>query len=123
MGFFLTGGGWWFNVGNEWVGYYPVSVFGNGRLATGAASAGFGGEVGGAGLAFPAMGSGKKPAAGYGQAAYQHDVIISRASGAESAVLIPEPTSANCYGIDVTNNSGTSWGTYLFFGGPGGLNC
>ncbi|WP_328965674.1 neprosin family prolyl endopeptidase [Streptomyces virginiae] len=123
MGFFLTEGNWWFNVGNDWVGYYPVSVFGNGRLATGAASAGFGGEVHGAGSAFPTMGSGKKPAAGYGQAAYQHDVIISRASGAESAVLVPEPTSANCYGIDVTNNSGTSWGTYLFFGGPGGLNC
>lgn len=123
MGFFLSGGAWWFSVSNDWVGYYPVGLFGGGPLSTGAASAGFGGEVGGAGSAFPGMGSGKLPGAGYGQAAFQYDVIVSRPTGAESAQLAPEPTSVNCYGIDVTNLSGTSWGTYLYFGGPGGLNC
>ncbi|MFE6062714.1 neprosin family prolyl endopeptidase [Streptomyces sp. NPDC056431] len=122
MGFFLTGGAWWFSIGGDWIGYYPATLFGSGTLATKAASAGFGGEVGGIG-SFPAMGSGKKPPAGYGLAAYQHDVIVARPTGAESANLAPEPTSANCYGVDVTNHSGSAWGSYLFFGGPGGLNC
>ena len=123
MGFFFTGGNWWFNISNQWIGYYPGSLFGGGPLASGAASAGFGGEVGLAGSAAPAMGSGKLPSAGYAQAAFQEDIIIALPSGAEQAMLVPEATSVNCYGIDVTNTSGTSWGTYLYFGGPGGLNC
>ncbi|MEU3653525.1 neprosin family prolyl endopeptidase [Streptomyces sp. NPDC032161] len=123
MGFFLTGGAWWFSIGDDWIGYYPATLFGSGMLANKAASAGFGGEVGGAGTAFPSMGSGEKPPAGYGHAAYQHDIITALPTGAESADLAPEPTSENCYGLEVTNHSGSSWGSYLFFGGPGGLNC
>ncbi|MGW4147087.1 neprosin family prolyl endopeptidase [Streptomyces sp. F-7] len=123
MGFFLTGGAWWFSVGGTWVGYYPTTTFGSGMLGTKAAAAGFGGEVGGVGTSFPSMGSGKRPAAGYGHAAYQHDVIIALPTGAESANLTPEPTSVNCYDLEVTNHSGSSWGSYIFFGGPGGTNC
>lgn len=126
MGFVLTEGRWWFHVSGEWIGSYKASLFEGGALATGAKSAGFGGEVGGAGAAFPAMGSGVRPAAGLGKAAVQRGVFRNvTAQTAEPAVLSPGNfTMSNCYGpLDIRNNTATSWHTYLLFGGPGGLNC
>jgi len=123
MGFFLTGGAWWFNFNGDWIGYYPTSLFGSGRLASSAGSVGFGGETSGIG-AFPAMGSGVFPLAGFGRAAYQRNVFVTPVGGAARAAnLTPGQQFPQCYNIIVVNNSPTTWGTHLYFGGPGGVGC
>ncbi|WP_027156495.1 neprosin family prolyl endopeptidase [Methylobacter luteus] len=123
MGFFLTGNAWWFNYEGKWVGYYRTSLFQGGPLASNAGSIGFGGETSGIG-AFPPMGSGKFPSAGEGNAAYQRNVTVTPVGGAaRPANLTPGQQFPSCYNIDVKNNSSTAWGTYIYFGGPGGINC
>ena len=126
MGFVLSDGKWWFFVGGDWIGWYDAGIFAGGALATGARSAGFGGEVGGAGSAFPPMGSGQRPSAGVGKAAVQRGIFRNvTPQVAEPAVLSPGSfTISNCYGpVDIRNGTLTTWATYMLFGGPGGINC
>ncbi len=123
MGFFLTGNAWWFSFNGQWIGYYPTSLFQGGGLATSAGSAVFGGETSGIG-AFPAMGSGAFPLAGFQKAAYQRNIFVTPVGGAaQPANLTPGQQYPSCYNIYVANNSPTTWGTFMYFGGPGGIGC
>jgi hypothetical protein len=123
MGFFLTGNAWWFSFNGQWIGYYPTSLFQGGGLATSAGSAGFGGETSGIG-AFPAMGSGAFPLAGFQHAAYQRNIFVTPVGGAaQPANLLPGQQYPSCYNTVVSNNSPTTWGTFMYFGGPGGIGC
>ena len=130
-------GNWWLllNDGSGWdyVGYYPASIYGSGPLASGNASmTEFGGEVcnGPSGLNctdpnWPQMGSGNFASAGWQQAAYQRNLSYFDSSNVmHSSTLTPFTQSSKCYSIDFTpSSSGGSWGSYIYFGGPGGYKC
>ena len=123
LGFYLNGGAWWLYFQGQPVGYYPISIFQNGALSRRAESVDFGGETVGEG-SFPSMGSGRFPSEGFGRAAYQRNVLFyPQSGGAQEATLIPYEPSPACYRIIAANHSGTTWGTYFYYGGPGGPTC
>jgi Neprosin len=126
MGFYLVDGNWWFYFGGVPVGYYPLAWFGGGALTTGATRAKFGGEVGtGIPNLWPPMGSGAHASAGFGKAAYHHNATVYPAAGGAVDALLSEAGSTNgpCYTIDIANQTPSTWGTFLYFGGPGGSAC
>jgi hypothetical protein len=124
MGFTLTGGRWWFHVGGTWIGSYPATLFANGTLGTSARLASFGGETTTGFGVFPAMGSGRFPTEGYGRAAYQRLAAVNDMSGVlRHATLTAGQVSPACYDVSISNNTAGGWGTYFYYGGPGGLNC
>jgi hypothetical protein len=125
MGFYLTDGAWWFYFDDHPVGSYPLAWFRNGPLAHGATRIKFGGEVGSNLPSWPPMGSGRHASAGHGKAAYQRGAFVNPVGGGALFANLSEAgsTSGPCYTIDITNNSASEWGTYLFFGGPGGQPC
>jgi len=132
----LADGRWWLYLDrieggqaiDEAVGFYPVSVFEGGQLASNATAIAYGGEVAGTG-AWPPMGSGNAPTTGvfsddFGQVAYQRDICYFPVDGgdAQQASLATNDRSPNCF------KSMLMWGTipwnrYLWFGGPGGTHC
>lgn len=124
MGFKLTQGAWWFHIQNTWIGYYPVSLFGGGTLSQHATMASFGGETTTGFGVFPTMGSGRFPSEGYGRAAFQRLAAVNDLQGVpRHANLTPGQVSPGCYNISITSDPASTWGTSLFFGGPGGMNC
>jgi hypothetical protein len=125
MGYFLDRdrGIWGFYLSDQPVGYYPVSIFRGGALASSANRIDFGGEVACEGVRCPPMGSGEFASAGFGKAAYQR-VVCYHSAGVFglSATLSADPLTPQCYTIDISNVSGIpDWRTYFYFGGPGGL--
>ncbi|WP_433684666.1 neprosin family prolyl endopeptidase [Nocardia sp. CA-119907] len=126
MGFYLTGGKWWFYFEDHAIGYYPVAWFNNGPLSTRAQVGEFGGEVARfTPSGWTEMGSGRHASNGFGKAAYQNKAFLHYASGgAFQANLSVTGSNSPCYSLQITNHSvSPDWGTYLFFGGPGGSSC
>ncbi len=123
-GFKLRDGAWWLNFGGEWVGYYPLSLFGSGALSTQAARVSFGGETSGT-TSFPPMGSGVFASGGYRQAAFQAELVYYDPSGAAKAPrLTQEQPSPSCYTLTAPHlSSDPDWLTNFYFGGPGGAAC
>jgi hypothetical protein len=118
-------GNWWLNVQGTWLGYYPGSVYNGGPMASSSDLTEVGGETYTGGSNWPQMGSGQWASAGNGQAAYQNDIfyIADQNTTAYYSSLTTDETNPNCYTIAYTPSSaGGSWGTYFYFGGPGG-NC
>jgi hypothetical protein len=112
---------WWLWIQgggvNTAIGYYPSTLFGTGPMATGSATCEFGGEV--TGTASGQMGSGAVASTGFGKAAFQRNVgYYATAAASFEATLTPIEQTPQCYTIDIHNQSGTSWGSYFFFGGP-----
>jgi hypothetical protein len=73
----VSGGNWWININNVWIGYYPESSF-NGQMLTAATYFSFGGELydsePGGHHTTAQMGDGTKPTtSGFGTTAYQRD--------------------------------------------------
>ena len=70
------------------------------------------------------MGSGYKPASGFGYAAYQRTIRYVNTSNVYSTPSLTESrTKSACYDIDVSTSTGT-WKTYFYFGGEGyGTGC
>jgi hypothetical protein len=122
----LSGGNWWlFLQGSgalEAVGYYPGSTFNGGEMSRNATRATYGGETYTGGTNWPQMGSGKFANAGFAQAAYQNMIFyIDTANASQWASLGASATNPACYTILYTPaSSGGSWGTNIYFGGPGG---
>jgi hypothetical protein len=133
--FQLWQGNWWFGFNNDdtgpwiWLGYYPASLF-PGGLQNEAQWSAFGGEVYSA-LANPCgtsdqMGSGRQAADGWARAAYQRSLRYQ--SNLDGVVVdfsgVPEVDAAasNCatdpYTIECIMNSGSSFGSYQYYGGP-----
>lgn len=120
----LYQGNWWLFVqgsGNYIaVGYYPGSLFGSGQMSKNAEVVKYGGETDsdGSGNAGQ-MGSGAFASAGWTHAAYQRTIyyIDTALTSHWTSLSANQPTSS-CYTIDMHNNSGGSWATYFFFGGP-----
>jgi hypothetical protein len=124
-------GDWWLFVGGDSLGVEPIGfvrheVFGGGPLAQPGMLANvvdFGGEVQNSRMigAGP-MGSGQLAAAGFGQAAFQKQIVALSGSGssvpANLAPDTPQDCPPNFYTMQVGANDPT-WGTFLFYGGPG----
>jgi hypothetical protein len=133
--FQLFQGNWWLGVNSSdtspwtWVGYYPASLF-PGGLADHAEWISFGGEVYSA-LPNPCntadqMGSGLQAASGTRRAAYQRDLRNQTDTGGTlvnfNGATEVDAAASNCavdpYTIDAFMESGTTWGSYQYFGGP-----
>ena len=120
-------GNWWLYLQGtgtlDPVGYYPGSIYGSGQLSQYSTLIEYGGETVGI-TSWPPMGSGAFANAGYQYAAYQRLIYYTDTSGAgQWASLNPVQPTPSCYTIVYTpSSSGGSWGTYFYFGGPGG-NC
>jgi hypothetical protein len=123
-------GKWWLYMPGttgalEAVGYYPDTLFGSGPLSQYSTLVEYGGETAntsGSTAKFPPMGSGAFASAGYQYAAYQRQIFILGTSGTTqwSSLAVSQPTPA-CYTVLFTSaSSGGDWGSYLYFGGPGG---
>jgi neprosin-like protein len=129
----LYHGNWWLFLKGpgsyEAVGYYPTSQYRGGQLSRSATRIDYGGEtfnVGGG--AFPPMGSGQFASTGWQQAAFQNTIFYIPRDENDGvgvwASLGRIERSPSCYTINLTpSTSGGSWGTYIFFGGPGGSLC
>ena len=126
VSFFLTQGRWWLYVGGgaaaNAIGYYPVSLYGNGAMATQASEIDYGGETVGT-TSFPPMGGGVFANQGQGHAAYHRDIRFFPAAGGNNvASLTAAAASPACYTAAVSKLN-APWNETLFFGGPGGTNC
>jgi Neprosin len=114
---------WWIYIGgtksSNAIGYYPVSVFGNGPMKSGATRIEYGGETAGESN-FPPMGSGAFGTAGFPNAAYQRDISYFPLDGGAS---IPQLTLRNptpkCY-KSILRQHRPDWNLTLYYGGPGG---
>ncbi len=119
---------WWIAVQGIWMGYYPASLYNRG-LGNDVEWIGFRGEVYSS-LANPAftkdqMGSGWQAQTGWTHAAFlrnlrnQSDMngTMVNNNGAASSDT-GTGGGANPYDIQDFMNSGTTWGSYLYVGGP-----
>ncbi|KAF2102595.1 hypothetical protein NA57DRAFT_32918 [Rhizodiscina lignyota] len=111
----------------EAVGFYPSSIYKGGQIAHNASLVAYGGEASRMkdGSPFPPMGSGKFPSDGWSRAAFQNTIFwIPRDENdgvGEWTKLGLESKTPGCYDINITNfPAGGDWGTYIYFGGPGG---
>ncbi|MGH9404463.1 MAG: neprosin family prolyl endopeptidase [Terriglobia bacterium] len=119
---------WWVAVQGIWMGYYPATLF-SGGVGNDVEWVGFGGEVFSS-LANPAltqdqMGSGWQAQGGWTHAAYlrslrnQSDLngamVNNNGSGSADTAT---GGGADPYTIQMHMNSGSSWGSYFFVGGP-----
>jgi len=126
LAYFLSDGRWWLYIngeaGSDAIGYYPVSIYRNGALASGASGIDYGGEVVGS-TSWPPMGSGAFANTGWQHAAYQKDIrYYLPGGGTTNASLIGSATSPQCY-TQTFDSYNPPWNATLFFGGPGGSNC
>jgi hypothetical protein len=121
----LFEGNWWLFVkGNTRyiaVGYYPGSVFNRGQLTRHAEYVKYGGEVAStdASSGTGQMGSGKFTNTGWSHAAYQRTIYyIDTSLTSHWTNMSDHESESSCYTIDMHNNTGGSWATYFYFGGP-----
>jgi hypothetical protein len=128
--FQLWQGNWWFQVQGIWLGYYPASLFqGKAKSGTTLGDHGswiaFWGEVYSS-LTDPTgtttdMGSGRFAEEGWTRAAFQSNTLVQSdrqgtmvdSNGGTSA------EDSTYYDIENHMESGSSWGSYFWFGGPG----
>lgn len=130
----LYNGNWWLFLkgsGNyEAVGYYPTSIYQCGQLATNSTLIEYGGEVARkTGDVWPQMGSGAQANAGWQFAAYQNTIFYipnnsDDGVGIWASLNTSDEALTSCYTIDYTSaRSGSTWGAYFYFGGPGAQTC
>lgn len=118
-------GNWWLYFQNSALGYYPGGIYNGGPLSSGNANlVEYGGETYTAGSTWPQMGSGQFASAGWTHAAFQNTIFYVDTNGAgQLSSLSPIVTNPGCYTLSIVPASqGGSWGSYIWFGGPGG-NC
>jgi Neprosin len=121
----LYQGNWWLNVGGEWIGYYPASLFADPGLRNGADRLLFFGEIVDSASHTEAtktqMGTGyfaeyRWPYAAFQRLLrYQTDANGSMSNYDGSSII----TDTKEYDTELHMNSGSNWGSYFWFGGPG----
>jgi Neprosin len=123
----LWQGNWWFQAQGIWMGYYPASLFVGNQSALGdhAEWVAFWGEVY-CSLADPTqtttwMGSGNFAEDGWTWSAYQSNTQIQTDGNGTVADSNGSSSAENpaMYDIQADMQSGSSWGSYFWFGGPG----
>jgi len=119
---------WWIAVQGVWMGYYPASLF-NGGLGNNVDWAASGGEVYSS-LANPAsttdqMGSGWQAHAGWTKAAFLRNLRVQTdmngtmvSNNGTGTTDTATGGGADPYTIQMDMDSGSSWGSYFFVGGP-----
>ena len=115
----------------EAVGYYPTKIFGSGQLSKSAEVVEYGGELtrDSAEHPWPQMGSSIFPSYGFGQSAFQRTIYYTACDepggvGVWTNLQKLVIGSNKCWDMNITQAAqGGSWGTYFFFGGPGGPTC
>ncbi|XP_044949932.1 uncharacterized protein LOC123399598 [Hordeum vulgare subsp. vulgare] len=119
-----AGGNWWMQVGGNYVGYWPSSIFN--YLEDSASTIMWGGEVFSpdAGQTSTHMGSGHFPNEGFGKASHIKNIQVVDSSNClispSNVGLITEQNK--CYNVQSDNYG--DWGTYIYYGGPGNNhNC
>jgi hypothetical protein len=128
----LSGGNWWVWYINQWIGYYPGTLFATTGLRNQASMVGFQGEVVDE-TTFIAtstdMGSGKFASTGWGNAAYMRHLQYLTAPNGVSPVRYSPTTTAvsnsNCYShLAQYTSTDPNFLSSFFFGGPGyNTNC
>jgi hypothetical protein len=124
----LYQGNWWVRIGAEWMGYYPASLYSDTGLRSMADRCDWGGETVDDAEHHPEpsdtdMGSGAFPGSGWTHAAYMRNLTYqSDMNGTMVPVQgVPSVTNAAAYDI-AANFTGTGgWGSYFYWGGPGGV--
>ena len=121
----LWQGNWWLRVNGTWIGYYPASLYSTTGLRSQADRLDWGGEIVDSG-AHPGttetdMGNGHWPYEGWQHCAYMNNLRYQSATNGtmtdyNGTGVAPMP---NCYDIETHMNSGTSWGSYFWWGGSG----
>jgi Neprosin len=121
----LYQGNWWLNVVGEWIGYYPASLYADPGLRNGADRILFFGEIVDSASHAEAtktqMGTGyfaeyRWPYSSFQRLLrYQTDANGTMTDYNGSAIV----TDTREYDAELHMNSGTNWGSYLWFGGPG----
>jgi hypothetical protein len=130
----LYAGNWWLFLKGpgsyEAVGYYPTSIYDGGQMSKQAELIQYGGEVTRkVGDVWPQMGSGDFAEKGWQRAAYQNTIFwIPRDEnggyGEWARLASHDEGLPSCFTIDLVNYpNGGDWGTYFYFGGPGGNTC
>ncbi|MFE3985907.1 neprosin family prolyl endopeptidase [Nocardia tengchongensis] len=119
---------WWVRVGNEWMGYYPAGLYNSGGLRDQADVIDWGGEIVDDQASHPEptstwMGSGHFPSEGWQHAAYMRNLAYqSDAAGTMTAMQgYPSVTNPNAYQISADFSGASTWGSYFYWGGPGGV--
>lgn len=121
----LYQGNWWLRCNDNWIGYYPASLFSTSGLRTQGDNIQFFGEIVDASDHNTAtktdMGSGYWAENRWPWAAFQRNLMSqSKADGTMSAYNgTAWATDSNEYDIESHMNSGSSWGSYFWWGGPG----
>jgi len=116
-----TTGSWWLKVDNEWIGYYPATVYAGGALTVRSNYIDFGGEATGV-TPTSEMGSGHYAQEGNGYASFQSRLRYVDASGKYlDATVQPYQTDNPCYtlSLNAPDAPETNPGAYFYFGGPG----
>jgi Neprosin len=129
----LYNGKWWLAYGSTWFGYYDTSIYNGGTLTKYSQEIQFGGEIDDYGPSnWGPMGSGYLANRGFGYAAFQRFLSYYNTAGAPNTLpppawadLTPVQKSPLCWSNDTSNNNAnpSDWGTYMYFGGPGGASC
>ena len=130
--FQLYQGNWWVACQGRWIGYYPASLFmGNqsvfSTLGDHADYIGFWGEIFDSddvsGRTSSDMGSGYYAEAGWTWSAYMHNLLEQIDRGGSMGdydgtgnLFSSDP---DMYDIQAHFKSGSSWGSYVYLGGPG----
>ncbi|MFI9103590.1 neprosin family prolyl endopeptidase [Streptomyces fildesensis] len=124
----LSLGNWWVRVGNEWMGYYPNGLYNSGGLRDQAATVDWGGEIVDDVANHPEptatwMGSGHFPFEGWQHAAYMRNLAYQTDAVGTMAAMqgYPSATNPNAYQIAADFSGATTWGSYFYWGGPGGV--
>ncbi len=128
----LWQGNWWFRCQGRWLGYYPASLFmGNqsvfSTLGDHADRIGFWGEIFDSddvsGRTASDMGSGYWPESGWTWSAYMHNLRVQTDRGGGTAEYDGSAgvwrSDPDMYDVEPHFNSGSSWGSYMYLGGPG----
>jgi len=127
----LFGDNWWLFLKGpgsyEAVGYYPDSIYNGGPMADAASEALWGGETATSNV-WPEMGSGEFANQGWQRAAFQNTIFTIPRNEDNGTGVWANPSAqapeSSCYTVDlVPANRGGNWGTYFYFGGPGGSPC
>jgi hypothetical protein len=119
---------WWLGINGKWIGYYPASLFSAGAtsgtvsLETASDNILYYGEIyqSEGPLTTTDMGSGEFGTAGSGKAAYIHNMeYTDPTSTAQYYTAGFGASDTSRYNFVSYPTSGTSWGSYVYLGGPG----
>ncbi len=121
----LWQGNWWVRVNGTWIGYYPASLYNTNGLRSQADRLDWGGEIvdsaAHSGTTETDMGNGHWPYEGWQHCAYMNNLRYQSTTGGSMADYngTAHAEAPACYGIEAHMLSGTSWGSYFWWGGSG----